>query len=137
MLDYIPIERVLQRLGTIDPSYEIEKRTEALTQEGNRWTIFVSVDLLLFGRNVAGVGSGTSNDPDMAYKTAMSEAIKNAAKNGWHVGLYLWDEEERDLVAQQRADGSREGVKPPTRRVKSPRGLVARPSGDDFGGFEG
>jgi len=119
MLDYIPIEKVLARLAEIDPAYEIEVRKTIVEKDVNYWVVFVQLDLLMHGRSISGTGSGASSDSDMAIKTAHSEAIKNAAKNGWHVGLYLWDESERELLAEERAGGSRKGAKPPPKRVKS------------------
>lgn len=49
----------------------------------------------------SGVGAGESSDPDMAVKTAMAEALKKAGHT-FGVGLYLWDEGERDAVGAYR-----------------------------------
>lgn len=44
-----------------------------------------------------GVGSDTADDVDKALKTAQAEAFKKAGHQ-YGVGLYLWDQRERDLV---------------------------------------
>lgn len=49
-----------------------------------------------------GVGAQTNNDPDMAAKTALAEGIKKAFHQVG-LGLYLWDEDQRDLVNQAKA----------------------------------
>lgn len=54
----------------------------------------------------SGVGAATSSDdPDMAIKTAQAEALKKAA-NQYGVALELWDEDHRDKLEQERNAGS-------------------------------
>lgn len=60
-----------------------------------------------------GVGSAKmGGDLDSSLKAANTEALKNAAKNGFGVGLELWDAEHRDKLAlQRRAAGSAQARK--------------------------
>lgn len=101
MLDYVAIETVLERLLTVAPDYAWELAFHLI--EGTTATI--GGHLTIEGKSVLGVGSMTNNDLDMAVKSANSEAIKNAAKNGWGVALELWDEDHR-----QQLDAERQGV---------------------------
>jgi hypothetical protein len=52
-------------------------------------------------------------DADMAVKSANSEAMKNAAKNGFGVALELWDADHRKNleVARRAAGGSEQALK--------------------------
>lgn len=45
----------------------------------------------------AGTGADLADDPDKVIKTALANAVKKAA-NGFGVGRYLWDEEERAAI---------------------------------------
>lgn len=99
MLDYIPIETVLERLLTVAPDYSWE--AELAHMDGN--LAVVSGHLTIGGKRAFGIGSMSNRDVDMAVKSANSEAMKNAAKNGFGVALELWDEEHRaDLETQRR-----------------------------------
>lgn len=99
MLDYIAIETVLKRLLNVVPDYNLEVLQHEIGHLPNGvFLATVTCSLEIDGKRVAGVGAHTNNDPDMAFKSAYSEAIKNAAKNGWGIGLYLWDQDERDFV---------------------------------------
>ena len=107
MLDYVPIETVLERLLDEAPGYSWWASPQIL--EGNR--VVVSGSLKIGDKEVSGVGAyeqGTqrSFDLDMAVKSANSEAMKNAAKNGWGVGLELWNEEYREELAVARESGA-------------------------------
>jgi hypothetical protein len=52
-----------------------------------------------------GVGADFADDPDKAIKTALANAIKKAA-NGFGVGRYLWDAEERAAIDEAQAAGN-------------------------------
>lgn len=98
-LDYIPIETTLERLLTVAPDYSWEGSVEVL-EDG---TAVAQGHLMIDGKRALGVGAMKNSDLDMAVKSANSEAIKNAAKNGFGVALELWDEEHRaDLETQRR-----------------------------------
>ena len=62
-----------------------------------------SLELVIDGKRGFGVGAMKNPDPDMALKSAVSEAIKNAAKNGFGVGLELWNEDYRKTLDTKRA----------------------------------
>lgn len=47
-----------------------------------------------------GVGADFADDPDKAVKTALANAVKKAA-NGFGVGRYLWNEEERAAIDEE------------------------------------
>lgn len=109
-LDYVPIETVLSRLLDTAPEYSwdasvvhIERRE--FIQDGEtrvRYDVVVSGSLTVGYKSAAGFGSMTHQDLDMAVKSANSEAMKNAAKNGFGVGLELWDAEYRGELATGR-----------------------------------
>lgn len=102
MLDYIAGEDVLERLLEVDPSFRWSvDNWKVYIDDG--WTVFVEGTLSTDGTYRSGMGSGYSNDPDMAVKTAHTEALKNAAKH-FGVGLYLFHEKERELLAEQREE---------------------------------
>lgn len=48
-----------------------------------------------------GIGANTNFDPDTAVKSAQAEALKKACHQ-FGIALYLWKEQERDLVALQK-----------------------------------
>lgn len=101
MLDYVAIETVLGRLLDVAPEYSWIAQQVTVTprvyiadgDEKVTFTAVVSGQLVIGEKVAAGVGAMTNPDPDMAVKSANSEAMKNAAKNGWGVALELWDKE--------------------------------------------
>lgn len=109
-LDYVAIETVLARLLDAAPDYSWVARIARLeptvisTRNGdvNGWTAFVEGQLSIGEKTAAGVGAMVNADPDMAVKSANSEAMKNAAKNGFGVALELWDEEYRKGLDRRR-----------------------------------
>lgn len=115
-LDYVPIEGYLERLLDVAPEYSWQA---ALTHFGSYWgenekyTAVVVGQLTIGDKTATGVGAMENADPDMAVKSANSEAIKNAAKNGWGVSLELWSEEHREKLKGQRAllSGSESALK--------------------------
>jgi hypothetical protein len=99
MLDYVPIETVLERLLTVVPDYSWEGHVVSFI-EG---TAIVEGFLSAEGKRAFGVGAmKNAADPDMAVKSANSEAIKNAAKTGFGVALELWDADRREELEAQR-----------------------------------
>jgi hypothetical protein len=62
----------------------------------------VSGHLAIAGKTAFGIGAMKGPDADMSVKSANSEAMKNAAKNGFGVMLELWDEEYRNGLDKRR-----------------------------------
>lgn len=103
-LDYVPIETVLERLLDAAPDYSWEAELCGPVVDGRA---VVSGRLQIGDKVATGFGAMVNaNDPDMAVKSANSEAMKNAAKNGWGVGLELWDAEYRQELAVARESGA-------------------------------
>jgi hypothetical protein len=126
-LDYIGGEQVLRRLLEVTADEEmgyawtingftVEKlETPTFDEDGKqtgvsvRWAATVSGTLLIAGDAGGGIGAMVNAELDMAVKSANTEAIKNAAKNGFGVALELWDAEYREgLDAQRRLLGGSE-----------------------------
>lgn len=65
--------------------------------------VTVVIRAFVDGREVArsGVGADVADDPDKVIKTALANAVKKAA-NGFGVGRYLWDAEERASLAAEK-----------------------------------
>lgn len=97
-LDYVAIETVLERLLTVAPHYSMAGKLESLSDN----TAVVSIHLTIGDKTGFGIGEMTNPSVDMAVKSATSEAIKNAAKNGFGIGLELWNADYRDQLATQR-----------------------------------
>lgn len=99
MLDYVAIETVLGRLLDVAPEYDwyaedVQLIPRVYISDGDEkvtYTAVVKGQLTIASKRVSGVGAMINPDPDMAVKSANSEAMKNAAKNGWGVALELWD----------------------------------------------
>lgn len=102
-LDYVAIETVLDRLLTIAPGYSWKGKLvhfdgKTAVVEGEL-TVYTEAEGMKTGY---GIGAMANSDADMAVKSANSEAMKNAAKNGFGVALELWSEEHRQDLARQR-----------------------------------
>jgi hypothetical protein len=89
---------VLERLLTEAPDYSWEGRVVSY----NDGLAIVEGTLKIATKYAFGVGAMKNPDADMAVKSANSEAIKNAAKNGFGIALELWDEGHRDDLARRR-----------------------------------
>lgn len=107
-LDYVAIETVLERMLSEAPGYSwtIHATDVRMTVDGKRHMAIVTGSFLVDGAIAFGVGAMVHADLDMAVKSANSEAMKNAAKNGFGVGLELWDADHRDELARQRANSA-------------------------------
>ena len=129
-LDYIAGEDIIEKLNTLldnnwhwNSSYEIH-------QSDNKWIVFVRGDLVIEECSRTGMGSFVHADPDMAIKSANTEALKNASKH-YGVALYLWNAGEREKVAQERAEGSPKtiaGLKKAVLDLAMKQGLLGHPS---------
>lgn len=108
-LDYISIDATIRRLNDVLDlgwSFEIDT-TQLLPMEGGKYLALVQGKILIpptegtSGKVASGVGSDIASDPDKAIKTALAEAIKKAGHQ-LGIGLYLWEESEREVIAKQR-----------------------------------
>jgi hypothetical protein len=99
---------MLERLLDVAPDYSWTARVHLV--EGGA---VVDGHLTIGDKTAYGVGAMKNSDIDMAVKSANSEAMKNAAKNGFGVGLELWDEEYRKTLDTRRqlASGSEAALK--------------------------
>ena len=105
-LTYVDISATLNRVNEVlGPNWSVvvpTKTTILPTKDGKFGALcelFIEAEIDGVRKTLYGVGAMTNNDPDMAAKTALAEAIKKA----WHqagVALYLWDAEARDQVNQ-------------------------------------
>lgn len=125
-LDYVAIETVLERLLDVAPDYTWIAEVVSF-QDG---TAVVCGQLTIGDKTATGVGAMKNPDADMAVKSANSEAMKNAAKNGFGVALELWNEEYRRGLDRRRklAKGSEAGLKQEVFRIAVERLGKARPS---------
>lgn len=96
-LDYVSGDQVIRRLleatANEEGGYAWVSNVVKVEKEGNQYLAVVSGVLQISGDAGAGVGAMRNADPDMAVKSANTEALKNAAKNGFGVALELWDKE--------------------------------------------
>lgn len=107
MLDYVAIETVLERLLDAAPEYSWNAE---LAHLGDDFAV-VQGTLTIGDKSAYGIGAyekgnKRSYDLDMAVKSANSEAMKNAAKNGFGIALELWDAEYREELAVARESGA-------------------------------
>lgn len=112
--DYISIDGYINRLNDVlgaSWSWSVnnwEFRDGPPTAKGKPQYIAVANGTLTINDSVLGIhssrdgiGAGFNFDPDTAVKTAQAEALKKACHQ-FGIALYLWDEEEREWVQQQR-----------------------------------
>lgn len=136
-LDYVGGEQFIKRLLEVtedEPSgyawtvngFNIERIGDA--ENGYQWAAVVSGTLLIAGDAGGGVGAMVNADLDMAMKSANTEALKNAAKNGFGIGLELWDAEYRDQLGQKRRllAGSEQAMKQAVWRLAQQRDPEAK-----------
>lgn len=102
-LDYISIDSTIRRLNEV---LGVEWSTAfvappTLTDTGNGFLAVVALELSALNKSAVGIGADKAPDPDKALKTALAEALKKAGHQ-FGVGLYLWDEGERQVVARDR-----------------------------------
>lgn len=105
-LDYVAGETVLQRLIDVtaeaESGYAWQINGFDVRETDKGWAVTVAGTLMIHGDAGGGIGSMVNPDLDMAAKSANTEAIKNAAKNGFGVGLELWDAEYRATLGEKR-----------------------------------
>lgn len=142
MLDYVAIETVLGRLLDVAPEYSwVADNVQLIPRvdgdEKVTYTAAVSGHLTIGDKRAAGVGAMVNPDPDMALKSANSEAIKNAAKNGWGVALELWDKEYLSTLDRRRKlmKGSAATLKQEIYRIAIERLGKKKPSAKEIAGL--
>lgn len=141
--DYIAGEKLLARLldATADEEqgYAWQAVIQTLEKQGNSWVAVVQGTLLIGGDMGTGMGAMINPDPDMAVKSANTEALKNAAKNGFGVGLELWDKEYRSTLGQRRraAEGNEQALKSLVFDIAKAQLDTARPTQADVAGVFG
>jgi hypothetical protein len=107
-LDYISIDSTIRRLNDVlGTNWSTSVGRVELNSQGDTGKYLATVVLSLeaLGKSAIGVGADVAPDPDKALKTALAEALKKAAHQ-FGVGLYLWQEDEREIVARDRAASS-------------------------------
>lgn len=108
MLDYISVDATIRRLNEVlGASWSTSDLSTSLIPldggtSGGKFIATVALTLTALGKQAVGVGADVATDPDKAVKTALAEALKKAGHQ-FGIGLYLWQEEERAIVARQRA----------------------------------
>lgn len=109
-LDFISIDTTIRRFNDVLGSdWNTENVSYSLhpiqtNSGGTTYCASVSLTLSALGKAAVGVGADVAPDADKALKTALAEAIKKAGHQ-FGVGLYLWDEEERDAIQVAREGG--------------------------------
>jgi len=110
-LDYVSGETVIERLLEAAPDYSWDG--QVISVEDGRAVVSGTLTIPGAGSGF-GVGSAKmGGDLDSSLKAANTEALKNAAKNGFGVALELWDAEYRDDLARLRRleKGSEQALK--------------------------
>ena len=126
-LDYVAIETFLERLLDVAPGYLWVSRIVSFEND----TAVVEGVLTIEDKSASGVGAMKNKDADMALKSANSEALKNAAKNGFGIGLELWDAEYRKTLDSKRAllGGSEAALKREVFKIARDRTGLDKPTG--------
>lgn len=112
-LKYIDIATTIRRLNEVlgmqwsfrIDGYELKIHPEKTDKGATQYLAVVSGELSIrsgSGEDFsyvshAGIGASILGDPDDAVKTALAEAIKKAGHQ-LGIGLFLWDEDERDFI---------------------------------------
>jgi hypothetical protein len=133
-LDYVAGETVIGRLleATADEEsgYAWSADIVHIEETPKGWVAVVRGTLLIHGDAGTGVGAMVNKDVDMAVKSANTEALKNAAKNGFGVGIELWDKEYRETLGQQRRllGGSEQAMKQEVWKIAKEKLGIEKPT---------
>lgn len=103
-LDYISIDATIRRFNDVlgeSWSTHLAGPIDVRDIGNGKHLAIVSIALEALGKTAVGTGADSASDVDKAIKTALAEAIKKAGHQ-YGVGLYLWDEEEREIVQRDR-----------------------------------
>ena len=147
-LDYVPIQAMIGRVldATLEEGgYRYNgalkhlEQVERVKNDGKtvlEWVAVVEGTLYIGDACGYGIGSMQNADLDMAVKSANSEAFKNAAKNGFGVGLELWDKEYREGLGQQRRllAGSEQAMKAEVFRIAKEKLGIEKPTAAQVAG---
>jgi len=150
-LDYVPIQAMIERVldatetaggYTWTGNLKHLDRVERKKNDGNtvlEWVAVVEGTLCIGDACGYGVGAMQNADVDMAVKSANSEAFKNGAKNGFGVGLELWDKEYREGLGQQRRllAGSEQAMKAEVFRIAKEKLGIEKPTAAQVAGVFG
>lgn len=106
-LDYLSIDATINRFNEVlGTEWSVSENQVKIDSIGDgKFLAVVTVTLSALGKDALGVGADVASDADKALKTALAEAIKKAGHQ-FGVGLYLWSEDEREVVARDRAAAS-------------------------------
>lgn len=106
-LDYISIDATIRRFNDVlGGDWSTHHHVVDVRDIGDgKYLAIVVLSIEALGKSAVGTGADIANDPDKAIKTALAEALKKAGHQ-YGVGLYLWDEGERAIVARDRAAAS-------------------------------
>lgn len=101
-LDYVSIDSTIRRFNEVlDTNWDTTDLTHSIIPLDGKYLAVVSLTVRALGKQAVGIGADVAPDPDKALKTALAEALKKAGHQ-FGVGLYLWDEEEREIVQKER-----------------------------------
>lgn len=126
-LDYVAGETVIERLLDEAPEYSWVAKVVSI-EDGRA---VVEGQLIIGDKIGTGVGaSKMGTDLDSSLKAANTEALKNAAKNGFGIGLELWNAEYRESlqVTRRAAGGSEQALKKAVFDLAKSKLGKARPS---------
>ena len=102
-LDYISIDATIRRFNDVlGVAWSFDITNSRIDSLGDgKYLAVVNGTIEALDKRASGIGADIATDPDKALKTALAEALKKAGHQ-FGVGLYLWDEEERELVQRDR-----------------------------------
>lgn len=103
-LDYISIDATINRLNEVlGADWSVtENSVQLIALDGGKYLATVVLTLSALEKTALGVGADVATDADKALKTALAEGLKKAGHQ-FGIGLYLWSEDEREVVARDRA----------------------------------
>ena len=104
LLDYISIDATIRRLNDVlgsEWSTRLSSPIDVRVLADGKYAAIVVLELEALGKVAIGTGADVAGDLDKVIKTALAEAIKKAGHQ-FGVGLYLWQESERAIVAKER-----------------------------------
>lgn len=131
-LDYISIDATIRRFNDVlgeSWSTSLAGPIDVRDIGNGKYLAIVSLTIEALGKTAVGTGADTASDVDKAIKTALAEAIKKAGHQ-FGVGLYLWDEDERDIVQRDRQAnaGDLNALKAKAFELALERGAEANPA---------
>ena len=107
MLDYISIDKTIQRLNDVlgaGWSFSVIDWRIDESPNGVMACVHGRIDAsATLGKSADGLGASMQRDPDDAIKTALAEALKKAGHQ-LGIALYLWDEAARAKVEEFRKE---------------------------------